>query len=217
MDRKIFHESFYQKAMREYDRALEQAKHQLNGEVYSDKYVRDNLNQAAADIQEILDQGFTDTIQKIKDDMAEIVQKFVDKSEELQRKDGTAELLRRQDLQTKAKNYDFEELLKFIQNQTQKEVIPEFDYYTLNEAAEPYTGQGNAQSMQLDTALIELRRKLPQNAAEQSSEYQKLKDFLTETKFVPHRGDIFIKDDTGHYGMVHIESSFDALFQNRML
>lgn len=217
MDRKIFHESFYQKAMREYDRAVKQATQQLNNGVYSDQFITDNLNQAAADIQDILNQGFTDTMQKIKDDMAKIVQKFVDKSEELQRKDGVAELLRRQDLQTKIKNYDIQELLTFIQGQTQKEVIPEFDYYTLNEAAEPYTGQDNAQSMQLDTALIELRRKLPQNAAEQSDEYQKLKERLTELKFTPHRGDIFIQDDTGHYGMVNIQSSFDALFNDRVL
>lgn len=216
MDRKIFHESFYQKAAGIYTDAVKKAKFQVQNGVYSEDYIRSGLNQAGIDIQEVLNQGFIDTKKKLENKISAIVQKYVDQADALKNKDGVAELLHRQELQTKVKNYNLSELLQFIQNQNrEKDVISEFDYYTLAEAAAQYPATDSTQSVQLAAELRHLRHKLPEYAAEQTQEYRDLKDQLTELKFTPHTGDIYIQDDTGYYGRVQIEASFEALLNDR--
>src|SRR5699024_1460796 len=77
------------------------------------------------------------------------------------------------------------DLVAYIQDQTDKDMIPEYDFYVIKQVADQYIDLPNHRGVSLSEAVRKLATKLPGNAAKASDQYQKHEAEIAETYSVP--------------------------------
>jgi len=185
LDKQIFKEDFYKEAVKAYHAAINEAQSSMRGGQLKKDVITGALDQARVMIQEKLDTGYQDLRDKLQRYEKEMI--FVaEKNASAKQQDGGAtELLRRQDLKAKLSTMEEPDLVTYIQDQTEKDMIPEYDFYIIKQVADQYIDLPNHRGVSLSQAVRKLETKLPANVTKASDQYQKHEAEIAETYNVP--------------------------------
>lgn len=207
-DKKLFHEDFYKKAVKDYEGALQHANTNIHQGTLKKSAIAAQFEEERQSIQDGLDQGFNDLIQDLNERLTAKVSDYENEITQQQQNDGAGELIRRQNLNAKISNADPQELSDLINEQAQKEVVSDYDYSILKKAVDE---QGNEEHA--FAGLTNLRKKLPANVAKSKSEYKDLEQQLFDAKFTLPTN-LYIQDQSGEYIGHNMQSEFNFLLND---
>ncbi|WEV56683.1 hypothetical protein [Ligilactobacillus acidipiscis] len=207
-DRKIFHETFYQEAQKKFTDAYNDAEWKLKQGVYDKAVIQQDLDKTEKEIRDMFSTGFHEFAERTKAKMNNTIKNYVDQIEQNQQNNGTSELIRRQNLESKLGNFDIDELHQFITKQLDQEFVPDFDMSVIKKASEGFDNP------ELKTDLSLLRHKLPREAAKNSKEYQSLEHDLHQASFTS-QDSIFLKDNKGEYESASVAGTFHDLMKSQ--
>lgn len=185
MQHKIFTESFYKDAVNQYQEAVTEAQNAMSSGLYKKESLIAQLNQAQTSIQNTLDKGYQDLKDQLERFKRETISIAEQKSSDSQQAGGTSELLRREDLKAKLHNMEQPDLIAYIEDLTQSDVIPEYDFYLIKSVAEKFVNDPHYQGTSLPQAVRELEQKLPANVVKASDKYKGFESELAETVAIP--------------------------------